>query len=167
MIFVLILFFCNSCAKEKTVLFDIIDATVSDDWYCTNSIRIENSGFVHILTDCIIEEQKFYTTTLNKNLLDSISDVVNNLFIEKPDTFYNNHCNDCGNFRLIIKLTDKRIETAGIGLGNEKAELFIKYLIKIIRTTVNTHENQLQFESKTMEFYPIPPPSDAVYDINL
>jgi len=160
-LFVFISLICSSCIRNKNVSFDVIDATIFDGWYCINSIRIEKNGYVHILTSCITKGQKFYTTTLNNDVLDTISDMANNLFTERIDTFYNNDCCDCGAFRLIVKSADKRIETAGIGLGketNETAKEFIKYLKKIISKTENTYENQLQFESKTREFYPVPPP---------
>ena len=150
---------CN-VPKEETP-FESVDYSFFAGYL--NSIKIYGSGQA-LISFNLHQWNEFYSLTLDKANLDSISNMVRVLSKIKIDSIYSETiCDHCASFGLIIKSKEYTLSTSYNGEFHEKElnSLFrlTHYLDNLIDKVTKTADSIFVFESKSRLILPPPPPA--------
>ena len=161
----LFLFCLGGCKRESTVStnFDQIDVTIFNGWTDVYSIKVINTGKTYVFNEKYKKGKTYYTMTLGKNELDSLSKMTDIIFKTQIDTLYTSRCVDCGAFNLIIKSKDQLFKSSVNGIGTysqefDKMNSLVFYLYQIAEKSKNMLDSVFVFESRIKGFYPPPAP---------
>jgi hypothetical protein len=154
------------CKEQKEIKdlssFESIDYSFYLGYF--QSIRILSNGATNILDSSGYSDTKFYSFTLDKTVIDSLSKMTKMLFTLKLDSIYQSPIADHPiSFSLIIKTKEKTILTSYSGDLNESKwnSLFqlVNYLGKLCKEEIEHVDSKIVFESKSRLILPPPPPS--------
>lgn len=143
----------SGCSNtEEPLSFNSID--YFSFWGFYNSIKIQNTGKTFIYYKDPMENTYYYSLYLNKNQIDSLSDMVRVLYTIKIDSLYILERDSGRDFSLIIKSEKGRLETTYSGPYNnvEGLELlyrFIDHLIDVSEKLRKSTNSNFDFESRT------------------
>lgn len=149
LIILLLLSGCNTV--KEPLSFNSID--YSSYWGFYNSIKIHNTGKAYIYYKDFMENTYYYSLDLNKNQLDSLSNMVRTLYTIKIDSIYMLERDSGRDFSLIINSDKGRLTTTYSGPYNgvEGLELlysFIDHLLGVSENLRKSVDSNFDFESR-------------------
>jgi hypothetical protein len=162
-LFIIIFTFFGCIKQKEEVAYDSIDYSWSSGFSHFRSIKIFNNGQTFSSNNYPDDNlYKYYSLSLDKESIDSISKMTKRLYKVKLDSILVFDCDHCASFGLIIKSKKGTILTSYAGDLNQK-ELkllfeFTRYLDKIIERLSETSDSAFVFESKSRLILPPPPP---------
>ena len=153
------------CKEQKEIkelsTFESIDYSFYVGYF--QSIKILSNGATYISDSSGYAGTKFYSITLDRSILDSLSKMTNLLVSIKLDSIYAAHnCDHPISFSLIIKTKEKTISTSYYGDLNEKQwnSLFhlTNYLGRLFKKEKEHVDSTFVFETKSRLILPPAPP---------
>ena len=161
LILTLTLFGCTQKKIKNTPTFESIDYSFFVGYF--QSIKILSNGTTNISDSSGYTGTKFYSLTLNKSVLDSLSKMINLLFSLKLDSIYAAQvCDHPISFSLIIKTKEKSISTSYHGDQNETQWNSLFHMSEYLRNICNKEMEHIDstfvFESKSRLILPPTPP---------
>ena len=151
----------NKTVKEKS--FDLIDLSIDDGWMNYYCLKVYNDGQTFIFNSYHGRGEVYYKINLVESEIDSVNKMTNSILSQQFDSLYQRRCADCGSYNLIIKSKNKNFQSHVEGIVERENELktmnnLVIYLNKIAETAKDKLDSSFHFESRTKEFYPVPPP---------
>jgi len=158
----LILICCKREVKTNSD-FELIDLSIFTGWRDFYCLKVTNDGKTYAYNNRYRKGETYYTMTLDKIELDSISKLIKSILNSSIDTLYENSCVDCGCFNLIIKTKDQKFKSFVYGINTDNKDVdcmnhLVYFLFQIAHKYRDTIDSAFVFESKTKHFYPPPPP---------
>ncbi len=155
-----------SCKEQKVIkdlsTFESIEYSFYLGYF--QSIKILNNGVTQISDSSGYAGTKFYSLTLDKTIIDSLSKMTKMLFNIKLDSTYDAPiCDHPISLSLIIKTKERTISTSYFGDQNESqlSSLFhlTNYLGGICKKEIEHVDSTFVFDTKSRLILPPPPPS--------
>jgi hypothetical protein len=150
----------NENSKDKS--FDLIDLSVYDGWMNYFCIKVYNDGQTYILNSNHRKGDIFLKVKIGAAELDSIDKISRLIKNQRIDTLYFGNCADCYTYNLLIKSKQGDFHSHVQSVVERKEIILMDQLVyflhKIGRTAFEKLDSAFYFESRTREFYPIPPP---------
>jgi hypothetical protein len=154
-IFLLVLttVFLSSCEKKQTNYFEYIDFSRYGNDETLYSLKIYNNGKTNIYKYDLRKERKsFYTVTLDKMELDSITSLSKLILNAKFDTLNEFGCDRCFSYCLIINSNNHKFKTSFSGqlFSEKKMQLLDRFAVqvnKIANKHIETIDSTFLFES--------------------
>lgn len=163
-LFILTIVILSSCNRKQLPDFENIDYSRYGNDGALYSLKIYNDGKTNIYKYNLIKERKyFYTFTLDKIELDSISSLSNLILNAKFDTLNEFGCDRCLSYCLIINNKNHKFKTSYFGqLFTEKnmqlIDRFALQMNKIAAKHIETVDSTFVFESLSGIILPPRPP---------
>lgn len=165
-IYIVCLFFlivgCKKSNKEKE-MFESIDFSYYNGWDEYSSIKINKKGATYLCIENYKKGKSYYENTIAKEKVDTLCNLIKQTNFTHLDSTYKANCIDCGYYLLIIKYNDIETKTFVEDINNKEISIkninaVAKYIVSIITESKEKMVDVYQFESKTKDFQPIPPP---------
>jgi hypothetical protein len=162
LILIIALFGCKEQNELKDLsTFKSIDYSFYVGYF--QSIKILSNGVTHISESSEYSGTKFYSLTLDKTILDSLSKMTELVFNIKLDSIYEaSICDHPISFSLMIKTKERTISTSYNGDQNETQwnSLFhlTNYLGSICKKEIEHVDSSFIFETKSKLILPPAPP---------
>jgi hypothetical protein len=161
-----LLFLILICCKREVTPnpdFELIDLSIYTGWRDFYCLKVTNDGKAFAYNNRHRKGETYYTMTLSKIEVDSISKFIKPILNSSIDTLYESSCVDCGCFNLIIKTKDQKFRSFVNGIDTDNKDVdcmnhLVYFLFQIAHKYRNTIDSVFVFESKTKYFYPPPPP---------
>ena len=164
-IFILVIFSMISCRTKTQELpnFELIDLSFSDGWTDYYCLKVFNDGKTYVFNDRHRKGETYFRVNLGSKEIDSISSLVKVILSSKLDTIYERSCVDCAFYNLIIKTKDKKFKSYVYGIDDSNKSVscmnnLTHFLYKIAEQSRNSIDSVFVFESRTKQFFKIPPP---------
>ena len=152
-LFILTIVILSSCNKKQLPNFENIDYSRFGNDEVIYSLKIYDDGKTNIYKYNLRKERKsFYTVTLDKIELDSISSLSKLILNAKFDTLNEFGCDQCLSYCLIINSKNHKFKTSYFGqLFAEKnmhlLDRFAVQMDKIAAKSIETVDSTFVFES--------------------
>ena len=159
---IIVCFFACKNEEPKLLNADSIELTFDNGWTGGVSMKIDNNGIVHYIhydIHGVTNTKTCYKDTLTNLTIDSLNSYLTKLKLEKIDSLYDGHCQDCGVFFFLIEYQDRKIESTVIGntVFNDNLSGLGRFLLKYQPSAYNQIDTCTDFET-TKYLKPPPPP---------
>jgi hypothetical protein len=152
---------CNRNEKVKPI-YKSIELSYSNGWNHAFSLEINSNNIVRKCEYKIkkgLDSTVCYVDTVSEASIDSLNYFVSRLNIERPDTLYDDMCEDCDWYIIRVKQDNKQIESKVEGDRHQK--LLVDSLAQFIfkRSFGMNHKVDTTYYFKFKEeIFPPPPP---------
>ena len=133
---------CSSRKEEQEVNFYNIDLTRSDGWHDRYSINVDSSKH-YIVKKFNDEESHYFEGYLPDTIAERIIVLIDSINVTQFDTLYEQNCNDCPLYKIIIKTKPRTLRASVQGMHS------LKHLDSLVRifTTVSKLQNHKSIDT--------------------